>query len=761
MYSLSEIRKKIVKTQQLLQKSLEDVGKKKRGSYYTPDFIVEYIVKNSISQVLVDKINSIQTRKKFIDLNELKNSKDLQIFNLLYKQILPNISICDIAMGWGVFLLHAFDFLFSLYYFSHSIIKQDTSKINQDDLKQEVKFKNHIVSSIISNNIYGTDLSPLSVDLAKLKLIEKALLYLEKEAAVLPDFNLYVGNSLIGQNFASEGIKNLSNAEYVRHITDLFYSHDSKSLDEWLKEESLINWGSCFNQLNNKGGFDIIIGNPPYINVKKLNKIERSIYSKLYRTYNPNGDISNVFWERGLNLCKDGGSVSFIIPRYWLEGNDSDKLREFLLSNSIIKEIIDFRSNRSLFLTTENKLGVDTAIVSIRKHKHQENKINVLISLDNTTIRSINKSSFQQFVFNQSLLSKKRWTFEKSPIITLIEENADYNLGDDKKHKEFTGICNIGKGCSTGNNRIFKLTQISSKVFEGHNKIKVELEKHERDTLRLLIKNSDISKYNWSVRNDFWIYLKEKNIDNYPNIKNYLSNFIPELETAQEKYGLKNHYDYVAYRSLDLIDSLPKIICPYQAKENRFAILEEKNISTINETDVITLVIKEKYKSKIDWMYILSVLNSELIHYYSMIRNKKIYNLYDFRSNQIANFPIMKCNKEFSLKSLAHLLMQLQRQKHKIAPSSLIQNSESLFYIINSLVYEIYFEELLSTELNESIERHLTNSQSSDGNNLVIEQISTKLEEIFSDNLVKKDLKKIDSLLQVQDIQEFIKLYSR
>jgi len=717
MYSLAEVRNRIVKTELSLRESLEREGKKSSGSYYTPDFIVEYIVNNSISQVIVDRINNLQSEIEFKNLEELIKCQDTHVLVLLFTKILPNFMICDIAMGWGVFLLHTFDFLYSFYLAFNQFIVENMGNI----LKQEKTAEEWIIDNIISNNICGVDLSPISVELANLKLIEKALLHLNQETAVLPNFKLFTANSLLDKHIFSNTVKRTSDQAY----------------------------------------FDVIIGNPPYINVKKLDVNERRIYSKLYQTYNPNGDISNVFWERSLELCKLDGRISLITPRYWLEGNDSDRLREYLLSNSSICEIIDFRSNRSLFLSTENKLGVDTAIISIKKCENPENNISVLISPNDHAIDTIDRTSFRQITINQNLLSKKRWTFEKTPIIKMLEESADYYLGDDKKHNEFSGICYLGKGCSTGNNKIFKLTKLSDRVFEGYNRIKVSLEKHELSALRLLIKNSDISKFKWTPRSDYWIYLKGKNIEDFPNIQNYLSNFTTVLERTQKKYSLEEYYDYAAYRSLNLINSQLKIICPYQAVENRFALIADRKVLTINEADVITLVIKENMREEIDNMYLLSVLNSELIQYFSMINNKKIYNLYDFRSNQIANFPIKKCNKQLSFSNLAYLLIQILRNYQETKSNISRDNSQSLFVIIDALVYELYFEHLLSTELNETIGQYLTSFVPKEFDSLDITDLSKMIKSISSNDLVRKDLEKIDTLNQVQDIRKFIKLYSK
>ena len=702
------IHERIIETEAILNESLEEEGKKGSGSYYTPDFIVEYMVQTTISQTLVDKINEQQNHARFENLKDLIHCTDNLVLSILFEKVLSDFVVCDIAMGWGVFLLHTFDFLYSFYVSFASFIENNLLSKSQNEQSVE----EWIVDRILNIHIFGVDLSPISVKLAELKLIEKALIYLEKESTTLPKLSLRDGNSLLDT-----------------HIFTKLSQNQSKPLY-----------------------FDVILGNPPYINVKKLSLDDRKLYSQLYRTYNPNGDISNIFWEKSIEMCKKNGRISLITPRYWLEGNDSDKLRSYLLSNTSIKEIIDFRSNRTLFLSTENVLGVDTAIISVMKYRNPDQEISVLISLDNKRMSLIEQKNFRIIKFEQKLLSKTKWSFEKNAIIERLEDNSDFRLGDDKKNKEFNGICLIGKGCSTGNNKIFRLKKLNNRVFEGYNKIRIELDKNELTALRLLIKNSDISRYRWGSKQNYWIYLRNKEIDNYPRIQNYLSNFRERLEQTKLKYGLDNYYDYAAYRSLRLIDHSPKIICPYQATENRFALFSEDQLLTINEADVITLVVKEGYRQQVGWMYLLAVLNSELIQYYSMINNKKIYNLYDFRTNQIASFPIMTCKKQLSFNVLVRSAIEFlstYKKEHS-------QQALSLLSIINALVYELYFEDFLSTELNEKIIQSITSFNFEGSVSLNESRVRNSLDDLLTNEHIIKDMRKITDLKQVKNIRKFI-----
>ena len=751
-YFLHQVETDIEAIQEKLNKSLVSSGRKRTGSYYTPDFIAQYIVEKTISKSLLSKLNKLVIKRQFKDFNDLERNQDPAIFSILFNEILPNFTICDIAMGWGVFLLHSFDYLFSLYKTTVSILEDEIQRTSSLEDFTERNIEKFVINSIISKNLYGTDLSSVSTELAKLKLAEKALKLLKEKQVILPISNFRVGNSLIGFSFEQRTESSSSFSNYRKSILNGITSSSREGVNTWLRNETPLNWDYIFPEVSKKGGFDVLIGNPPYINVKRLNLSGRKTYSRLYDTYNPNGDISNVFWERGLDLCNSEGIVSFITPRYWLEGNDSDRLRNHILLNSEILEIIDFRSNRTLFSSTENKLGVDTAIAILRKSKPRNLPFDVYFAQDDSSIQSIDKTRLKHTKIHQSNLSEKKWVFELNPIITQVSKRADYHLGDDKKYGDFSGICKIGKGCSTGNNRIFKLKQISDLTYMGADNLIVKLDEKEKICLKHLIKNSDISPYHWKTRDEFWIFLKDKDIKDYPNIEKYLLNFKGTLEKTQVKYALKNFYDYAAYRSLKLIENIPKIVCPYQADSNKFALFGSESPPTINETDVISLVIQDTFTKEIDWFYLLSVLNSELLSYYSRIMNKKVFNLYDFRTNQISNFPIMRCEDNSVFLEIGTGLINLLKfslDSKQIKSMVLIMKN-----ILDFLVYETYFRESLSTQLHDTIKE-----------NLLLFQVKEETEDNFKDLMYcwekmitkKKILDEIKQIVAFKDVKQIRK----
>jgi len=762
LFNYSEVKNEVQKREKELRIHSADFRKKDTGCYYTPQFIVNYIVDSALSYSLADKLTKDKDEKELIFV-DLKNKKEITKTNhatLLIEQILPNFSICDISMGWGVFVLRTFDYLVCLYKSCFRLLEDELPKLLSTKFPSEEDVAYYIVSNIISNNIFGVDLAEDSVNLAFFKTIEKALQTLKKDEIYLPKPNYYVGNCLVGKIKDNYNIheKNFKDSFIESLISSLNKDERIKS-KEWLEKIYMIHWSLCFPKIFESGGFDVVVGNPPYINVKRIELGERRIYLKLYEAYNPSGDISNVFWERSLKLCKKNGIISLITPRYWLEGNYSNSLRDYILRNSSIREIIDFRSNRSLFTQTEDKLGVDTAIVTLQKGKSEKNLFDVYLSTDNSPIKEIITDSFKRYTISQSFLSGKKWVFEKHSIIDKLEDRAKHRLGDDKRDQDFTGICEIGKGCSTGNNRIFKLTQKSAFVFEGAEGEELFLEKHEKNTLHRLVKNSDIKRYWWKKRNQYWLFLKDRDIEDYFNIKKYLEKYKPVLERTQKKYKLKNYYDYAAYRSLSLINHSPKIICPYQSSKNRFSLQTSDKEKTIYETDVITIVLKKDYERAFDWYYILAVLNSEIMNYYARIMNKKVFNLIDFRTNQLAPIPIMQCKNQQIIKHFVKNLLTLKSLRQHDSSKWILQGIKLHKDILNDLIFEIYLRKELGTSLASALEEIVEEMFLF---NISAESILTNYNQlsnlIINERKSSKNIEKITNHPEVKSIKKYLAL---
>jgi predicted type IV restriction endonuclease/tRNA1(Val) A37 N6-methylase TrmN6 len=270
--------KKSKKAEDLSGKNLKK--RKEQGIYYTPKFIVDYIVQNALGPVL-DKCESIN---------------DLQ-----------KIKILDPACGSGSFLVAAMNFL---------IKKYEEFGAKPDGL---------LKIQILQNNIYGVDLDEQAVELARLNL----LLNTFDSQTKLPNLggNIKNGNSLISG----------SDEELEKYFGK-----------NW-REKKPFNWEEEFPEVFRQGGFDVVIGNPPYIQSRNINDEERHFYWDKYQTDTNHSDIYSFFIEKSIDLLKNQGALSFITPNTWLQTPSFKSTRKKIFDESKILKILTFDTNAKIF----------------------------------------------------------------------------------------------------------------------------------------------------------------------------------------------------------------------------------------------------------------------------------------------------------------------------------------------------------------------------------------------------------------------------
>lgn len=280
--------------------------RKSQGIYYTPKYIVEYLIEQTLGEVL----------KK-------AKAKDI-----------PNIKIIDPACGSGSFLISAYD----------KMLEAKTKLDKQTGLFDRFE--------ILKNNIYGVDLDEQAIEIAQLNLLLRVL----SQRTKLPTLshNLKVGNSLVTGN-----------------VDEL-----KKYFGETYREQRPFNYNEEFKEVFDGNGFDVVIGNPPWVSLKgkhkSLNFSEEELkyfYEKLNaNTYAPN--LYEMFIWRGLSLLKEGGYFSFIVPDRLCANRQFIKLREHILKNYTLKSLwfnVDFPG-----------IIADTVIFVIQNKKPRANKIKVV-----------------------------------------------------------------------------------------------------------------------------------------------------------------------------------------------------------------------------------------------------------------------------------------------------------------------------------------------------------------------------------------------
>ena len=319
--------------------------RKKDGVFYTPEQITDNICRNTIIPYL-----SLSGKSKTIHelISEYENKSNLDELD----KRLKDVKIIDIACGSGAFLNKSVDVLFEIHEALHDSKYSGDETLNRfiDSLDKR--------RQIIINNIYGVDLNEESVEITKLSLFLKlATSTGVRQGFKLPnlDKNIKCGDSLID--------------------------------DETVVGNKAFNWNEEFKDILNNGGFDIIVGNPPYVRHQRIVNLKKSL--EKYSVYNGRADLYVYFFEKGLNILKDGGYLSFICSNKFVKSDYGDNLREYLLKYSI-NDYIDY-SSKNLF----KGVSVDTSIITIKKDIPNENH---MILIDN------------DYYFEQNRLTKNIWS---------------------------------------------------------------------------------------------------------------------------------------------------------------------------------------------------------------------------------------------------------------------------------------------------------------------------------------------------------------
>lgn len=353
--------------------------RKKDGIFYTPKYITKYIVENTVGKLCDEKKAelNIQPDVTFERKKDGKLTKKAKTYYTLleqYRKWLLGLTILDPACGSGAFLNQALDFLLN----EHEFITVQMQNITGDLATLFVNVEKHI----LENNIFGVDLNEESVEIAKLSLWLRTAQKGRKLNTL--SNNIKCGNSLI------------DNPE--------------------IAGDKAFNWQNEFSAVFAKGGFDVVIGNPPYVS-SKGETIDEHIKQHLTQSYLTAAyqiDLYILFLERALTLVNKAGLISFIIPNTWLNNILLEPVRKFMLENSRFEEFISMPSN------TFEGASVDTIITTYCKGENNE-KVN-LLKCDNSEFSHIGFSNQKDWLKNKDASINIHITKEITRIIKKAEK---------------------------------------------------------------------------------------------------------------------------------------------------------------------------------------------------------------------------------------------------------------------------------------------------------------------------------------------------
>lgn len=583
--------------------------RKKDGVFYTPKYITKYIVENTVGKLCADKkselaindedyqqdvtINKDGTKKKKSAKKIAAETAALERLHS-YRDWLLQITICDPACGSGAFLNEALNFLIA----EHEYIVELETKLFGSGLPYA-----DIENSILENNLFGVDINEESVEIAKLSLWLRTA-QPRRKLNNLND-NIQCGNSLIE--------------------------------DAEVAGEKAFNWQTAFPQVFEKGGFDVVIGNPPYLRVQGLKthfQDETKYYEENFQSATRRYDIYSLFIEKSSKIINSQGKVSFILPHKFLIVEAGHGIRSFLASKNLADSIIHF-GEELVFADASTY----TCIINLS-----------LKSKDTLYFKSISpKELFDKIEYKEVDyldLNGDNWN--------LIDRDT-YSLINKLSKEEFflkDAFNLIGAGIDSGVDDIFIISgEIKGEFFEGYSEYLNEKVRIEAEVMKPVLKGEDVKKYSPPNSNNFMLYLhfhngkktvpfEEEYIEsNFPLALSYMNKFKEEMIERKIRKKTNPTYWYSLHRSRDILTfENEKIITPEISYGTNMFFDEE---GLFHNTKVYYLVKKESVLES--YKYYLAILNSSIMWFFLKTTGYVLRGGYfTFKTKFLEPFPLPK-----------------------------------------------------------------------------------------------------------------------
>ncbi|MDC1024913.1 N-6 DNA methylase [Flavobacteriales bacterium] len=549
--------------------SANEIGKRKKdGVFYTPKHITKYIVDNTIGKLCNAKKEELNIEefdvREYQNKNGKVNSKGKELFNLLesYKKWLFELKILDPACGSGAFLNQALTFLINEHKFIDDLIAELTNaplRLFDTD------------KAILEKNIFGVDINEESVEIAKLSL----WLRTAQKGRKLSNLsgNIKCGNSLVNDEIA---------------------------------KDKAFNWKEEFSAVFAEGGFDVIIGNPPYVSNWTLSNTDREMVEWLSKEYKKDltghWDLFICFISISITFLKTGGYNSFILPTSFLKEKYAKLIRQRIINEQSLVEIVDFGEE----VIFEN-VARQTFIYNIKKSKNTNNHVVIKSNItENGTkvpqgfFRTLKNCAFKTNVSSNDI-----------EIYNKITSNS-YKLGE-------LFCINVGVVAHSNSNSPVKF----KKDDVIHNEYKQGFKKY--------VIGPNLSRYSLIFDNQYLDYEANKNYFHRPKFNLlFESDKIVLRRTSGNNNSIIAYFDTNEYYTNDSIMHLVRWsedILQFQKPDKRWKI---------------------NLENQIDEKFILTVLCSKLITYYfsKFLSTDTLQGAYSsIYPEDVRDFPIIKADK--------------------------------------------------------------------------------------------------------------------
>ncbi|WP_138433415.1 Eco57I restriction-modification methylase domain-containing protein [Winogradskyella algicola] len=650
----------------VFENMLEIKERKSKGAFYTPREIVHYMCQESLIHYLDNALNNynntyqelgddqtnmfgnqgktgqqtIQAEtneiivpkediEQYIREGHLALENDVRVAERgetkTYKFLLPEsvrnnadvidkklteIRICDPAIGSGAFpvgLLHELVTaqLILKPHLSYNYLnnKLKEFEFHERESVSESRYVYRLKKHIIQESIYGVDIDRSAIDIARLRLWLSLVVDEDdlEPIETLPnlDYKIVCGNSLIGMPDGT--MRDLEVEKELETLKEEFYAVTNEQRKKTLRNKintkirELLDTAETFagykidfdfklffsEVWREKGGFDAVIANPPY--GAKLTKEEKVLFKNQYSdVHMRTPDTFNYFISNGLRLLKEDGVINFIVPNNLLFQSEYEKTRKLLLNKNSFHIGINLGDGvfntatvpSCIFLTTKDSRSYSYKYADLRNADKKNLDFKSIFS--KTTVSSTLQVPASVFGISES-------EFE------IIKKLKSVSVTIDDIAEE------MASGISTGGDKIFRIKTDFAKENQ-----------FEDGILKKVLKGGEINKYKIENSQNILIYTNRSvEIDNYPNIKDYLLSFKDKLMTRSEsKSGTLPWFALGRQRYPELFEE-PKIIMR-QTSDSIKAVFDDESYYVLNSI----LVFKKKSECSLSYEYILSILNS-------------------------------------------------------------------------------------------------------------------------------------------------------
>jgi len=715
---------------------LEVKDRKSKGTYYTPREIVHYMCQESLINYLDTAVNTgeVPLSKTKPSQGKLIGEPDPEQMSLkttAYKPIVPRqdiedfvrkgelaiehdsrvetfgretktysyrisesirsiariiddklgtIRVCDPAVGSGAFLVGMM----------HEIVKCRkvlTTYLGGERGRSVYDFKRHAIQSCL----YGVDIDPGAVEIAKLRLWLSLVVDEEDIRQIKPlpnlDYKIVCGNSLLG---VEKTLFNLDLFKELEILKPLYFDETNAKkkqeckghIDQLIKQITNNNENFDFQVyfsevFHEKGGFDVVMANPPYIRQEQIKEYKQEL-QKLYSCYTGVADIFVYFYERGFQILKECGTLTFISSNKYFRSGYGEKLRQFLGSKATVCQLIDF-GDAPVF----DAISYPSIIILSKSHP-KENQVRALTWEPGAPIEQFAEVfHVNSFLILQKELTADGWRLESPAVFRLLEKlrRAGKPLGEYVNGRFYRGIL-------TGLNEAFVVDRATRDRLIAEHPSSAEILKtflRGRDVKRwrvdfaeqylIKIESSENRRHPWSGKTE---KEAEKTFAKAcPAIHAHLSKFQERLieRDDQGKYFWELR-SCVYWQEFEQ----PKIAYPNICKRNEFA-WDDSSYYTNQKAFIIPRTSK----------YLLGVLNSSVVMWlFEKVLAKLQNDFFEPSSIFIKDFPIPVIENHKSVESLVDRILVITKDSDYLSNQAKQSRVKELEREIDQLVYHLY-----------------------------------------------------------------------